>query len=66
MSQQSAGAAKLPASMFNYRRGQDRNGVSSFFRRQELALVQSHWQVVMPQQALYSECCLFPSQFSDD
>nr|XP_019702821.2 DNA polymerase epsilon catalytic subunit A isoform X2 [Elaeis guineensis] len=46
MSQQSAGAAKLPASMFNYRRGQDRNGVSSFFRRQELALVQSHWQII--------------------
>ncbi|EHA8586834.1 hypothetical protein COCNU_scaffold001050G000020 [Cocos nucifera] len=46
MSQRSAGAAKLPASMFNYRRGQDRNGVSSFFRRQELALVQSHWQII--------------------
>ncbi|XP_026665327.2 DNA polymerase epsilon catalytic subunit A isoform X2 [Phoenix dactylifera] len=46
MSQQSAGAAKLPASMFNYRHNQDRSGVSSFFRRQELALVQSHWQII--------------------
>ncbi|KAL5974610.1 DNA polymerase epsilon catalytic subunit A [Asimina triloba] len=45
MSHQSAGATGFPSSVVN-QKDQSRNGVNSFFRRQDLSLVRSHWQII--------------------
>ncbi|KAK8952512.1 DNA polymerase epsilon catalytic subunit A [Platanthera zijinensis] len=45
-SHQSAPASKLSKSAVGYRHTKEMNGLSSFFRKQELALLRSYWQVV--------------------
>ncbi|XP_020701921.2 DNA polymerase epsilon catalytic subunit A isoform X1 [Dendrobium catenatum] len=45
-SHQSAAATKLPVSSVSYKHTREKNGLNSFFRKNELALLKSHWQVI--------------------
>ncbi|XP_072950830.1 DNA polymerase epsilon catalytic subunit A-like [Typha angustifolia] len=45
-SSKSSGESKLSTSKFNHRHDKDRNRLTSFFRKNELALVRSHWQII--------------------
>ncbi|XP_077235840.1 DNA polymerase epsilon catalytic subunit A-like [Tasmannia lanceolata] len=43
---QSVGMSQLTDAVISHKQNQGRNGVSSLFRRQELTLVRSHWQII--------------------
>lgn len=45
-SNQTNGVPELPGGVINHKQAQGRTGVNSYFRRHELALTHSYWQVI--------------------
>lgn len=45
-SHQFAAATKLPSSSVGYKLTREKNGLNSFFKKHEFALLKSHWQVI--------------------
>ncbi|KAK9279688.1 hypothetical protein L1049_013368 [Liquidambar formosana] len=45
-SQHDNSVSELPGSMINHGQAQSRTGVTSYFRRHELALIRCHWQII--------------------
>ncbi|WJZ89858.1 hypothetical protein VitviT2T_009046 [Vitis vinifera] len=45
-SNQTNGVSELPGGVINHKQAQGRTGVNSYFRRHELALTHSYWQII--------------------
>ncbi|XP_034688144.1 DNA polymerase epsilon catalytic subunit A-like [Vitis riparia] len=45
-SNQANGVSELPGGVINHKQAQGRTGVNSYFRRHELALTHSYWQII--------------------
>lgn len=45
-SNQTNGVPELPGGVINHKQAQGRTGVNSYFRRHELALTHSYWQII--------------------